>query len=225
MSQAAAQTDVGGATASGGVVHGPTSPIVEGIRTCRRIAPSDATVLLTGETGTGKEVVARLLHAHSGRTNRQFVPVNCGATPEPPLERGLSGFVRGAFTGAISARGGGVALAEGGTLFLDEIGELPLALQVKLLRLLQERTYEPVGSSESVTANFRLIAATNRDLELEVKAGRFRRDLYYRLHVCPVGLPALRERPEDIGVLFNHFWRQRGEQRPIAPEVLRCLEG
>jgi sigma-54 specific flagellar transcriptional regulator A len=225
MSQAAAQTDVGGASANGGVVHAPTSPIAEVIRTSRRIAPSDATVLLTGETGTGKEVFARLLHSRSGRTARQFVPVNCGAIPETLLESELFGFVRGAFTGAISARRGRVALAEGGTLFLDEIGEMPLALQVKLLRLLQERTYEPVGSSESVTANFRLIAATNRDLELEVKAGRFRRDLYYRLHVCPVGLPPLRERPEDISTLFNHFWRQRGEQRPIAPEVLRCLEG
>jgi sigma-54 specific flagellar transcriptional regulator A len=225
MSQAAAQSDLGGATANGGVIHAPTSPIAEVIRTCRRIAPSDATVLLTGETGTGKEVFARLLHASSGRTNRQFVPVNCGAIPETLLESELFGFVRGAFTGAISARRGRVALAEGGTLFLDEIGEMPLALQVKLLRLLQERTYEPVGSSESVTANFRLIAATNRDLELEVKAGRFRRDLYYRLHVCPVGLPPLRERPEDISTLFNHFWRSRGEQRPIAPEVLRCLEG
>ena len=224
MSQAAAQTDVGNAAANGGVVHAPTSPIVEVIRTCRRIASSDATVLLTGETGTGKEVFARLLHSHSGRTNRQFVPVNCGAIPETLLESELFGFVRGAFTGAISARRGRVALAEGGPLFLDEIGEMPLSLQVKLLRLLQERTYEPVGSSESVTANFRLIAATNRDLELEVKAGRFRRDLYYRLHVCPVGLPALRERPEDISTLFNHFWRQRGEQRPIAPEVMRCLE-
>src|SRR6185436_2953126 len=224
MSQAAAQTEVGGATVTSGVVHAPSSPIAEVIRTCRRIAPSDATVLLTGETGTGKEVFARLLHATSGRTNRQFVPVNCGAIPETLLESELFGFVRGAFTGAISARRGRVALAEGGTLFLDEIGEMPLALQVKLLRLLQEGTYEPVGSSESVTANFRLIAATNRDLELEVKAGRFRRDLYYRLHVCPVGLPPLRERPEDISALFNHFWRQRGEQRPIAPEVLRCLE-
>src|SRR5256714_11805896 len=124
MSQAAAQTDVGNATANGGVVHAPTSPIVEVIRTCRRIAPSDATVLLSGETGTGKEVFARLLHAHSGRTARQFVPVNCGAIPEQLLESELFGFVRGAFTGAVSARRGRVALAEGGTLFLDEAGEL-----------------------------------------------------------------------------------------------------
>jgi sigma-54 specific flagellar transcriptional regulator A len=224
MSQAAAQTDLTATSTGVGLVHAPTSPVVEIIRTCRRIAASDATVLLTGETGTGKEVFARLLHNQSGRTGRQFVPVNCGAIPETLLESELFGFVRGAFTGAISARRGRVALAEGGTLFLDEIGELPLSLQVKLLRLLQERTYEPVGASESVNANFRLIAATNRDLELEVKSGRFRRDLYYRLHVCPVGLPSLRERPEDVSVLFNHFWRQRGEQRAIAPEVMRCLE-
>jgi sigma-54 specific flagellar transcriptional regulator A len=223
MSQAVAQTEPGAVNTSG-VVHATTSPIAEVLRTCRRIAPSDATVLLTGETGTGKEVFARLLHTQSNRTTRQFVPVNCGAIPEALLESELFGFVRGAFTGAVSARRGRVALAEGGTLFLDEIGELPLSLQVKLLRLLQERTYEPVGSSESVMANFRLIAATNRDLELEVKAGRFRRDLYYRLHVCPVGLPALRERPEDIAPIFNHFWVQRGEQRPVAPEVMRCLE-
>jgi sigma-54 specific flagellar transcriptional regulator A len=224
MNHATAPSDLNATSNATGLVHAATSPIVDVIRTCRRIAASDATVLLTGETGTGKEVFARLLHTSSTRSTRQFVPVNCGAIPEALLESELFGFVRGAFTGAISARRGRVALAEAGTLFLDEIGELPLALQVKLLRLLQERTYEPVGSSESVTANFRLIAATNRDLELEVKAGRFRRDLYYRLHVCPVSLPALRERPEDIAPIFNHFWLQRGEQRPIAPEVMRCLE-
>ena len=185
-----------------------------------RIAVSDASTLLTGETGTGKEVFARFIHNHSARKNRQFVPVNCGAIPETLLESELFGFVKGAFTGAIANRRGRVALAEGGTLFLDEIGELPLPLQVKLLRLLQERTYEPVGSSESLVANFRLVAATNKDLLREVKAGRFRRDLYYRLNVCPVRLPALRERPGDIATLFSHFWTRRGEVRPLDADVI-----
>ena len=128
-----------------------------------------------------------------------FVAVNCGAIPETLIESELFGYVKGAFTGAAASRKGRVAMAEGGTLFLDEIGELPLALQVKLLRLLQERTYEPVGSSESVSANFRLIAATNRDLAEEVRAGRFRSDLYYRLHVCPIRLPAVARAPARRG--------------------------
>ena len=211
------------ANAASGLVHGPQSPLIETKRTCARIAASDATVLLSGETGTGKEVFARFIHAASPRVGKPFVPVNCGAIPETLLESELFGYVKGAFTGAVAARRGRVSLAEGGTLFLDEVGELPLTLQVKLLRLLQERTFEPIGSSESVAANFRLIAATNRDLAEEVKAGRFRSDLYYRLHVCPIHLPSLRERSNDIAHLFAHFWARRGETRPVDAAVMQCL--
>jgi sigma-54 specific flagellar transcriptional regulator A len=197
---------------------------MEGIvRTCRQIAASESTVLLTGETGTGKEVIARFIHERSRRSAGQLVPVNCGAIPEALLESELFGYVRGAFTGASAPRRGRISYAEGGTLFLDEIGEMPLQLQVKLLRVLQERSYEPVGSAVPVSADFRLIVATNRDLAAEVEAGRFRRDLYYRLLVCPVELPALRERPNDIGELFHHFWAARGETRPVEEAALNAL--
>jgi len=207
-----------------GIVCAPDSPIVDVIRACARIANSDATVLLTGETGTGKEVFARMVHTHSVRSKRPFVPVNCAAIPDALLESELFGYVRGAFTGAVQSRRGRVAMAEGGTLFLDEVGDLPLPLQVKLLRLLQNHSYEPVGSSESITGNFRLVTATNRDLSEDVRAGRFRRDLYYRLHVCPLVLPPLRDRRTDIAPLFFHFWHKHGETRAIAPAVLRHLE-
>jgi sigma-54 dependent transcriptional regulator, flagellar regulatory protein len=212
------------APANDGIVCASDSPIVDVVRACSRIAASDATVLLTGETGTGKEVFAHLVHNHSARAKRAFVPVNCAAIPDALLESELFGYVRGAFTGAVVSRRGRVAMAEGGTLFLDEVGDLPLPLQVKLLRLLQHHTYEPVGSSESVTGDFRLVAATNRDLSEDVRAGRFRRDLYYRLHVCPLVLPPLRERRSDIAPLFFHFWQLHGEHRPIAPAVIRHLE-
>ena len=205
------------------LVCAPGSPIEVISRRCARIAASDATVLVLGETGTGKEVMARLVHQNSPRSAGPFVPVNCGAIPEALLESELFGHLKGAFTGAVANRRGRLALAEGGTLFLDEIGELPLSLQVKLLRVLQDRTYEPIGSAQPVSANFRLVTATNRDLKAEVEAGRFRQDLYYRLLVCPVTLPPLRERRDDIVPLFFHFWKGRGEQRPVDPEALQLL--
>jgi sigma-54 specific flagellar transcriptional regulator A len=204
-------------------VHAPESPIVGLLRTCERIAPTDANVLITGETGTGKEVFARHIHERSQRARFPLVPVNCGAIPETLLESELFGYMRGAFTGATQNRKGRIALAEGGTLFLDEIGEMPMHLQVKLLRVLQDRTYEPVGSNEPVTADFRLVVATNRDLQAEVDAGRFRRDLYFRLHVCPVELPSLRQRPDDVPLLFQHFWEKLGESRTVDPRVLEAL--
>jgi len=205
-------------------VHAPKSPIEEVVRSCARIAPSDSTVLFTGETGTGKEVFARAIHEGSGRKG-PFVAVNCGAIPETLLESELFGHVRGAFTGAANARRGRIAFAENGTLFLDEIGEMPLHLQVKLLRVLQERVVEPVGGSESIPVNFRLVAATHRDLKADIEAGRFRRDLYYRLLVCPIELPPLRARRADIAALFTHFWKTRGETRPVAPDVMDLLHG
>ncbi|WP_428562003.1 MAG: sigma-54 interaction domain-containing protein [Solidesulfovibrio sp. DCME] len=169
------------------------------------IAQSGATVLLLGESGTGKELFARALHNLSPRAAGPFVAVNCGAIPAELLESELFGHVRGAFTDAKADRKGRFALASGGTLFLDEIGELPLALQVKLLRVLQERVYEPLGADTSVPADARVLAATNRDLEAMAQTGEFRRDLFYRLSVARLALPPLRQRPEDIPLLVTTF--------------------
>ncbi len=178
-----------------------------GIRRVRRlieqVADTDANVLLLGESGTGKEVVARNVHYHSGRRYKPFVPVNCGAIPEDLLESELFGHEKGAFTGAISARRGRFEMADGGTLFLDEIGDMPLAMQVKLLRVLQERTFERVGSNKSITASVRIVAATHSNLEDSIAAGKFRQDLYYRLNVFPIDMPPLRERVEDLPLLIN----------------------
>jgi sigma-54 specific flagellar transcriptional regulator A len=168
-----------------------------------KVAPFDTTVLVTGESGTGKEGVARELHAHSPRAAGPFVPVNCGAIPAELLESELFGHEKGAFTGAVTTRRGRFELAEGGTLFLDEIAEMSPVMQVKLLRVLQERVYERVGSGEVRMADVRIIAATNRDLEQEVAAGRFRGDLYFRLNVFPIELPPLRERREDLPELLD----------------------
>jgi sigma-54 dependent transcriptional regulator, flagellar regulatory protein len=206
------------------LIYAFDSPMREVEQLLIRIAKSDATCLITGETGSGKEIAARELHANSPRADKPFVAVNCAAIPEALLESELFGHVRGAFTGANTARQGRVALAEGGTLFLDEIGELPLAMQSKLLRMIQERVYEPVGSTRPVQADFRLVAATNRDLEVEVAAGRFRQDLYFRLFVCPIHLPSLRERTGDIWILFEHFWRLKGETREVSPEIIELMQ-
>jgi len=168
-----------------------------------QVAESDATVLILGESGTGKEVVARALHDASFRKDKPFVPINCGAIPGELLESELFGHEKGAFTGALSARQGRFEMAEGGTLFLDEIGDMPLAMQVKLLRVLQERTFERVGSNKTIHCDVRVIAATHRYLENEIKENRFREDLFYRLNVFPIEIPALKDRAEDLPLLVN----------------------
>jgi sigma-54 specific flagellar transcriptional regulator A len=170
-----------------------------------QVAKTPATVLVLGESGTGKEVVARNIHNLSARANETFVPINCGAIPAELLESELFGHEKGAFTGAISTRKGRFELAEGGTLFLDEIGDMPQPMQVKLLRVLQERTFERVGGSKSIKADVRIIAATHQNLEEMIKDGRFREDLYYRLNVFPIETPALRERKEDIPLLLSEL--------------------
>lgn len=170
-----------------------------------QVADKDVSVLITGESGTGKEVVARNLHYHSSRRDKPFVPVNCGAIPAELLESELFGHEKGAFTGAITARVGRFEMAEGGTLFLDEIGDMPLNMQVKILRVLQERTFEKVGSNRTQTADVRVIAATHKHLEDMIESGDFREDLYYRLNVFPIEMPALRERVEDIPLLINEL--------------------
>ncbi|MGB5561859.1 MAG: sigma-54 dependent transcriptional regulator [Sedimenticolaceae bacterium] len=192
-----------------------------------QVADSDATVLILGESGTGKEVVARKLHYHSKRRGRPFVPVNCGAIPGDLLESELFGHEKGAFTGAITARQGRFELAEGGTLFLDEIGDMSLHMQVKLLRVLQERTFERVGSNKTIHCNVRIIAATHRDLEQAIKEDNFREDLYYRLNVFPIEVPPLRERVEDIPVLVNDLilrieHEKRGSVR-LTPAAVTAL--
>ncbi len=193
-----------------------------------KVADTDSTVLVTGESGTGKELVARALHFNSRRADRMFVTVNCGAIPGELLESELFGHVKGAFTNAHAHREGRFSVANGGTIFLDEIGDMSPNLQVKLLRVLQDRTFEPVGSSRTIRVNVRVIAATNQDLEAAIRERRFREDLFYRLNVIPIEMPALRDRREDVPLLVQHFLdlahRERGRTvESISPDAMRLL--
>ena len=170
-----------------------------------QVADKDVNVLIMGESGTGKEVVARNLHYNSHRRHKPFVPINCGAIPGELLESELFGHEKGAFTGAVCSRAGRFEMAQGGTLFLDEIGDMPLHMQVKILRVLQERTFERVGGTKTQEADVRIIAATHRNLEKAIVEGTFREDLFYRLNVFPIEMPPLRERNEDIPILLNEL--------------------
>ena len=190
------------------------------LRLAETVAPTDSTVLVTGESGTGKEVIARWVHDRSQRADAPFLSINCGALPEGLLESELFGHVKGSFTGAVKDKPGLFAAASGGTFFLDEIGETTPATQVKLLRVLQQREIIPVGGTEAVPVNVRVIAATNRDLEAEIKRGAFRSDLYYRLNVFAVHLPPLRDRRDDVPILAEGFLARSAAQRGRAPKTL-----
>jgi len=213
---------------TGGII-GKSALLLDLLSLIRTIAPSDTTVLVTGETGTGKELAARLIHQLSRRKDRRFVAVNCGALPETLLESELFGHEKGSFTGAIAQKKGKFELAEGGTLFLDEIGDISPAVQVKLLRVLQERDFQRVGGTSDLRANIRLIAATNRDLLAMMEQKQFRQDLFYRLNVIQLYVPALRERPEDIAELARHFVQRFAEKigksiAGLTPDALQlCL--
>src|SRR2546422_406593 len=199
------------------------------LQLAKQVAPTESTVLIQGESGTGKEVIARYIHELSARTEGPFLSINCGALPESLLESELFGHVKGSFTGAVRDKQGLFAAARGGTFFLDEIGEMAPATQVKLLRVLQERECIPVGGTEAKPVNARVIAATNRDLEDEIKRGNFRSDLFYRLNVISIVLPPLRNRPGDIVLLSEAFLKRAGDARgegprTLAPEALEAMQ-
>jgi sigma-54 dependent transcriptional regulator, acetoin dehydrogenase operon transcriptional activator AcoR len=201
--------------------------MLELFETVRDVSDVDVPVLIQGESGTGKELVAAAIHNEGPRSGRLFVPVNCAALPEGLLESELFGHVKGAFTGAIRDKKGRFELADGGTLFLDEVGELPQTVQVKLLRVLQEGTFERVGGEKNTSVNVRLVSATNKDLAKEVAKGTFRKDLYYRIRVVPINIPALRERKDDIPLLVDHFLRNTSregyEVKGISKEALALM--
>jgi DNA-binding NtrC family response regulator len=211
-------------------IIGNSPPIQNVTKFIEKIADTDSTVLITGESGTGKELVAKTIHYNSSRSRKSFVPLNCAAIPKDILESELFGHEKGAFTGAINTRLGRFEMAHNGTLFLDEIGELAPSLQVKLLRVLQEKEFERVGGIKTIKVDVRILAATNRNLEKAVKDGTFREDLYYRLNVIPLHLPPLRKMKEDIPLLIDHFIaeiskRKKRDQPRISGESMDCITG
>jgi transcriptional regulator with PAS, ATPase and Fis domain len=212
-----------------GEIIGACPSMMEVFRKLQKVATTDISVLITGETGTGKELIAREIHRRSNRVNGPFVVINCGAIPENLIESELFGHVKGAFTGAVASRGGKFQAAGGGTLFLDEIGELPLNLQVKLLRALQERVVFRVGDSKPEKVDIRVVAATNRVLEEEIRAGRFREDLYYRLNVVNIFLPPLRERGDDVMIIAKALLSEHAEElgshvQGFTPQALAAIK-
>jgi two-component system NtrC family response regulator len=200
-------------------IIGKSKVMQQVFETIRKVAPSNATVLIQGESGTGKELVAKSIHFNSSRVEKPFIAVNCSALAETLLESELFGHERGAFTGAVAMKKGRFELADGGTLFLDEIGELSTALQVKLLRVLQEKVFERVGGIKPISVDIRVIAATNRNLMQEMRRGRFREDLFYRLNVVHIVLPPLKERQEDIRLLLAHFIKKYAAERKTGPPI------
>jgi DNA-binding NtrC family response regulator len=207
---------------------GVSEPMQQVLDFVQKVADSDSTVLIQGESGTGKELVARMLHFNSSRKDRPLVPVNCGAIPEALLESELFGHEKGSFTGAAQTRMGRFELANGGTIFLDEVGEMSLSLQVKLLRVIQERSFERVGGNRTIQVDVRIVAATNQDLEKMVEEKRFRQDLYYRLNVIPIVTPPLRDRQSDIPLLIEHFLKRFNHMKQtsitgFAPDAMELL--
>jgi DNA-binding NtrC family response regulator len=208
------------------VIIGSSEEMVRVFKMVEKVADSEATIMIQGESGTGKELIARQIHYSSRRAAGPFISINCGAIPRDLLESNLFGHVKGSFTGAVKDSAGLLQVAEGGTFFLDEVGETPLATQVKLLRALQEREIIPVGGTQSIKIDCRLVAATNSDLERDVAEGRFRADLYYRLNVIPIKLPALRQRRDDIPLLVDHFLKRHspeGRMKTVSKEAMDVL--
>jgi two-component system response regulator AtoC len=188
-----------------------------------KVSRSDSSVLILGESGTGKELIASTIHYQSPRKDKSLIKINCAALPESLIESELFGYEKGAFTGAVKRKPGRFELADGGTIFLDEVGELPPLIQVKLLRVLQDGTFERLGGTETLKVDVRVISATNRNLEDDIKSGRFREDLYYRLNVIPIHIPPLRERREDIPLLIEHFIGRSGKRIRFSPEAINAL--